>query len=98
MNADSKVLPMTAAAPESQPHVAGNGGRGGGGDRGERIARLEATMEHLATREDLAKLEKRIADEFTKLFRWLCGFLIIGMLALVVAVLRTVLPIVGGPP
>ena len=60
-----------------------NGG-GNGDEQGvrERLARLEAQIEHIATKADLQKTENT-------LIKWMLGTIVASELALVVAVLKT---------
>ena len=48
----------------------------------ERLARIEARLEHMATREDLANFE-------TRMLRWVASFLGFGTLSLIIGVTRT---------
>ena len=67
--------------PQGTP--AGNGtGAGGGSNTGERLARLETEVGHLATKADLQQTEN-------SLIKWMLGTICVCALTLVVAVLRT---------
>lgn len=58
---------------------------GGNGDQQgvkERLARLEAQIEHIATKADLQKTENT-------LIKWMLGTIVVSALALIMAVLRT---------
>ena len=48
----------------------------------ERLARIEARLEHMATREDLANFE-------VKMLRWIASFLVFGSVSLIIGVTRT---------
>ena len=63
------------------------GSDGGGGDYGERLARIEAKLEHMATRED-------IKAETNKMLVWFIGllFAILGVLASMLFKLLALLP------
>ena len=56
--------------------------------RGERLARIEARMEHVATREDLAKIEVLIERKESTMLRWLLGIMAVAGISLVVALVR----------
>lgn len=75
--------------PEGRPS-SGGGGNGGAG-HGERLARIEAKMEHVATREDLAKIEVLIERKESTMLRWLLGILAVAGVSLVVALIRVFL-------
>ena len=72
--------------PEGRPS-SGGGGNGGPG-HGERLARIEARMEHVATREDLAKIEVLIERKESTMLRWLLGIMAVAGISLVVALIR----------
>ena len=71
----------------------------------ERLARIEARLEHMATREDLANLEAKmpriearlehmatredLANFEAKMLRWVAGFLMFGTVSLIIGVTRT---------
>ena len=50
---------MTAQANNVHPvrRGQGSGSNGGGGNYGERLARIEASLEHMATKEDIQKIK-----------------------------------------
>lgn len=58
---------------------------------GERVARIEATLPHLATKEDVAKLETRIVEKLDAQTKWLIGIVSIGLITIVAALIRTFL-------
>lgn len=64
-------------APDSAPNNLG-GGAGGGDGYGERLARLEEKVEHLATKNDISKLEILIVKIQSELVatKWALGALI----------------------
>ena len=71
---------LRAVEAEADPPGApghGNGGRGSG-DPGERLARLETNMAHLATKADLLSLK-------SDMLRWQIGILITVIIACVAA-------------
>ena len=59
----------------------GNGNGGGNGVR-ERLARLEAHMEHLATKADLQAMK-------SDLLKWMMGVIAVSTIALTAAVMRS---------
>lgn len=63
----------------------------GGTGHGERLARIEAKMEHVATREDLAKIEVLIERKESTMLRWLLGIMAVAGVSLVVALIRVFL-------
>ena len=82
MNRSANVVDL----PEGRPSP-GGGGNGGSG-HGERLARIEARMEHVATREDLAKIETLIERKESTMLRWLLGIMAVAGISLVVALIR----------
>lgn len=72
--------------PEGRPPP-GGGGNGGTG-HGERLARIEARMEHVATREDLEKIKTLIERKESTMLRWLLGIMAVAGISLVVALIR----------
>ena len=61
----------------------------GGDDYGERLARIEAKLEHMATREDLAEVKALIECKETSMLRWLLGILSVAAVSVVVVMLRS---------
>lgn len=63
---------------ESEVPLKGKGGPPDNGDMEARVAALEAAVKHLATKEDLARLEigfhKEINAQTWKLVTFVCGF------------------------
>ena len=82
MNRPGNVVELPEGRPSS-----GGGGNGGSG-HGERLARIEARMEHVATREDLAKIEVLIERKESTMLRWLLGIMAVAGVSLVVALIR----------
>ena len=78
MNGDNNVVPL------STPGRSGSGG----GDYGERLARIEAQLEHMATREDLAEVKALIERKEASMLCWLLGLLSVAAISVVVAMLR----------
>lgn len=73
----------------------GSSGSGGGDDTGQRLARIEATMEHMATREDVADVKTLIESRNATMTRWLVGILLTtvgiavsGVVAIVIALVK----------
>lgn len=63
----------------------------------ERVSRLEGAYQHLATKEDIAKVETQIAElratieqKFANQTRWFVGFMLSGMALLTVVVFGAV--------
>lgn len=68
------------------------GGNGNGGSHyGERLARIEAKMEHMATREDIASVKTLIAEKETTTLRWLIGIIAVAAISLLTVLIRTFL-------
>ena len=82
MNDRANVFDLPAGRPSS------GGGGNGGSDHGERLARIEAKMEHVATREDLKKVEVLIERKESTMLRWLLGIIAVAGVSLVVALIR----------
>lgn len=85
MNDRVNVFGLPAGRPSS------GGGGNGGSDHGERLARIEAKMEHVATREDLKKVEVLIERKESTMLRWLLGIIAVAGVSLVVALIRVFL-------
>ena len=66
MNKDDRdnVVPISSSSAEGQP-------LGGGGGFGERLARIEERVKHLATSEDLQKLRGEL-----NIIKWILGILV----------------------
>ena len=82
-------------AVESEDPPAGTPGLGGGGNggssHGERLARIEARLEHLATREDVSDVKALIERRISTILMWLLGIMAAAAISVVVALLRTFL-------
>jgi hypothetical protein len=63
--------------------VAQSSGGGGGNDVGERIARLEARMEYLATKEDIQSIRTEIETASNKQLKWGIGILVTVVIAII---------------
>jgi len=78
--------------PSEEPLGSGDDNGGGGGPRhGERLARIEAHLEHAATREDVAEVKALIERKESTMLRWLIGIIAIAAVSLMAALLRTFL-------
>ena len=79
--------------PPSRPRDPGpRGGNGNGGSNyGERLARIEAKMEHMATREDIASVKTLIAEKETTTLRWLIGIIALAAISLLTVLIWTFL-------
>ena len=82
MSRPEKVVELT---PEGRP---AQGGGNGGSGYGERLVRIEAKMEYVATREDVTKVEVLIERKEATMLRWLLGILAVASVSLVVALIR----------
>lgn len=78
-------------ASQPPPTEAAGGGDGGGQNLGGRIATLEAHLQHLATKEDIQRVEKLIAQREAGLLRWLIGIITIALISIFVTLLRGIL-------
>lgn len=73
-----------------EPLGSGDDNGGGGGPRhGERLARIEAHLEHVATREDVAEIKALIERKESTMLRWLVGVIAVAAISLLAALLRT---------
>ena len=75
------------------PTTATSGGNGGGNGRRltaieARLARLEAHLQHIATREDIEKLRADIAEGQNNTLKWLVGIIAAAGITLAAAVMR----------
>lgn len=77
--------------PSGAPAPAGPGN--GGSTHGERLARIEAKMEHVATREDVSELKVLIERKESTMLRWLLGILAVAGVSVLAALLRTFIPL-----
>ena len=64
-------------------------GGGNGGNTSERLARIEARLEYMATREDLSKIEVLIERKESIMLRWLLGLVVVAMFSLIAALVRS---------
>ena len=84
MTQDEKVVQI---APTGAPSPGGTGnGRSG---HGERLARIEARMEHVATREDVSEVKILIERKESTMLRWLLGLMVVAGISLLAALIRT---------
>ena len=63
----------------------------GGGGYGERLARIEAKMVRMATREDISELKALIERKESTMLRWLSGLVVVAAFSLSAALVRTFL-------
>ena len=88
------------AVDQSEDPPAGTPGLGGGGNggssHGERLARIEAKMEHVATREDVSEVKVLIEQvkvliehKESTMMRWLLGILATAGISVAVVLVRT---------
>ena len=75
MSPEDKV---TALHPEGAPSPHGRSPGNGGSNYGERLARIEARMEYLATKEDI---QKALSSQL----RWMLGIIVVAALAALVS-------------
>ena len=71
------------------PAPAGPGN--GGGGYGERLARIEAKMERMATREDISELKALIERKEATMLRWLFGLVAVAGISLLATLVRAFL-------
>ena len=50
---------------------------------------MEAHLQHLATKEDIRRIEGLIAQREASMLRWLIGILVVASVSLAVALIRT---------
>lgn len=70
-------------------HSAHGGGNGNGTNLHGRLSALEAELKHLATKEDIRRVEALIAQREASLQRWLIGVIGGAAVTLAVALVRT---------
>ena len=85
---------LQAVLVDEEPAAAAGGGDGrGGGNLGERLARVEAHLEHVATKEDVQTLKTDLVDAIgkkeTSMLRWQIGIVVAAAVILIVAALIT---------
>ncbi len=78
------ILSMDNVATLSPPP-----GPPGDDDIKARLIKIETQMEHVAKREDIARLETLIEKKETSILRWLLGILVAAMMAIAIALIRT---------
>lgn len=66
-----------------------SGSSGNGTNFRDRLSALEAELKHLATKEDIRRIEALIAQREASLQRWLIGVIGGAAIALVLALVRT---------
>ena len=86
----SRPLKVVDDPPSPPPDPGSRGGSGNGGSNyGERLARIEAKMEHMATHEDIASVKTLIAEKETTTLRWLIGIIAVAAISLLTILIRT---------
>ena len=76
--------------PSRRPPASSGSGNGGSG-HGERLARIETELKHVATREDVEAIKTLIERKEATMLRWLLGLVGVAAITLVAAVIRTFL-------
>lgn len=88
--------PPLRAVDQSEDPPAGTPGPGGGGNGGsslgQRLARVEGKLEHIATREDVSEVKALIKEEISSMLKWLLGIMALAAISVLAALLRTFLP------
>ena len=74
----------------------GGAGSGGSDDIGQRLARIEATIEHMATREDVADVKTLIERNNATMTRWLVGILLTALGIVASCVVAIIIALVKG--
>lgn len=82
-----KVHELPQATPPP-PSAATDGGGGNGRDVHGRVSALEAHLQHLATKEDIQRIETLIAKREAAMLRWLIGLVLTAGAALAIALVR----------
>ena len=75
--------------PTVVPIQRAGGGSGDDGNHGERLARIESKMDYMATREDVQEVKTLIERKEATMLRWLLGLLVVALVSLGVALVRT---------
>ena len=88
MTQPSNVVDLTTPSGAPNPGGPGNGGS----NVGERLARIETKLEHVATREGLAEVKVLIERKESTTMRWLLGIIAVALISVVVALIRTFIP------
>ena len=98
----AKQYPRAVEDDPPSPSLGGPSGPSNGGNIGERLARLEAHVEHLATKADVEQIKTALVDAIstketalvdaigkteTRLLRWQIGIVVVSALTLAVAAL-----------
>ena len=84
MTREEEVV-QTAPTGSSNP----GGTRNGGSGNGERLARIEARLEHVATREDVSEVKVLIERKESTMLRWLLGLMVVAGISLLAGLTRT---------
>ncbi|MCY4005766.1 MAG: hypothetical protein OXE84_02915 [Rhodobacteraceae bacterium] len=74
---------LSVVGPEPPSAPKPPNGNGGNGNYGERLARIEARLESVAKREDIADLKTVIAEKDSARSKWLIGIMMTVVLAFV---------------
>ena len=77
---------LVPASPHDNPE-SGNG-RNGSSGVGERVASIEAHLQHLATKEDIGEVKTMIQKESKDMLRWLIGVVSLALLSITIALIR----------
>ena len=75
--------------PTSPTSQSAGGGDGNGRNLHGRVSAIEAHLQHLATKEDIAEVKKLISDKESSMLRWLIGIISLAAISLGVALVRT---------
>ena len=78
-------------AVQPPPAQSSSGGNGNGHDLHGRVSSLEAHLQHLATKEDIRRLETLMAQRESAMLRWLIVIAGTAVITLAVALIRTFL-------
>lgn len=85
MNEPGNVVDL----PGSTHPLRHGGSSGNGGSFGERLARVEAHIAHLATKEDVSKVETLIERKVSSMQRWFMGLIAVSIVSLIATLART---------
>ncbi len=75
--------------PETPTQYGGSNGGGNGKQIHGRLVALETELKHLATKEDIKRVEKLISDRESIMLKWLIGIIATAVISLVVVLIRT---------
>ncbi len=68
---------------------------GGGNDSGRnlhgRVSAIEAHLRRLATKEDISEVKTLVSEKEASMSRWLIGIILVALISLAVALIRTFL-------